>query len=151
MYAMRYNRLRAEKSIEHDLLEGIFYVTEESSLTPSACATGLQIRSQGMSRAHHVRNAQGNSIEVQIRTSVWTYCGERLASHWPTRHKGEHTLDTRRTSVRYALEHKAETNRGPASGPLRGNILLHPYGRAEDTRSRCHRLDFAFNIHSGLG
>ena len=158
VYAMRFIiDCEPEKSIEHDLCWKVYsYVTEEYEPDTKRLRDWLtNPKPNGYESLHiTVRNAQGNSIEVQIRTKRMDDIAESgLASHWSYKGiKGEHTLDTWLNSVRYALEHKAETKPEDLPQAPSGEIFCFtPTGELRILSAGATVLDFAFNIHSGLG
>ena len=101
-----------------------------------------------------MRNSDGNVIEVQIRTKRMDDIAESgLASHWSYKGiHGERTLDTWLNSVRYALEHKAQTKPEDLPQAPSGEIFCFtPSGELRILSSGSTVLDFAFNIHTNLG
>jgi len=106
-----------------------------------------------------VKNAKGSYLEVQIRTTRMDQIAESgLASHWSYKGiKKEATLDMWLTSVRGKLEQKDES--GKLSVNLTDDTLLAssdifvftPTGELRKLPAGATVLDFAFDIHSGLG
>lgn len=158
VYAMRFIiDCEPVKSIEHDLCWKVYsYVTEEYIPDEKRFRNWLDNpKPNGYESLHiTVRNAQGNYIEVQIRTKRMDEIAESgLASHWSYKGiKGEHTLDTWLTSVRYALEHKAVNNpEDMPVAPSKDIFVFTPSGELRILPVGATVLDFAFNIHSGVG
>ena len=101
-----------------------------------------------------VRNAQGNYIEVQIRTKRMDEIAESgLASHWSYKGiKAEQTLDNWLNSVRYALEHKAVSSPDDMPvAPSKEIFVFTPSGELRILPVGATVLDFAFNIHTNIG
>lgn len=101
-----------------------------------------------------VKNKQGASVEVQIRTTRMDQEAENgQASHWA--YKGirhEENLDKWLSSVRYALEHpRADGADDLPQPPSREIFVFTPTGELRILPAGASVLDFAFNIHSGLG
>lgn len=101
-----------------------------------------------------VKNKSGASIEVQIRTKRMDDEAENgQASHWSYKGiKHEAQLDKWLTSVRYALEHPHEGSPDELPQPPSKEIFV--FTPSEELRilpAGATVLDFAFNIHSGLG
>ena len=101
-----------------------------------------------------VKNKSGAYIEVQIRTKRMDDEAENgQASHWSYKGiKHEAQLDKWLTSVRYALEHPHESNPDELPQPPSKEIFVFtPSGELRILPVGATVLDFAFNIHSGLG
>lgn len=101
-----------------------------------------------------VKNKSGASIEVQIRTKRMDDEAENgQASHWSYKGiKHEAQLDKWLTSVRYALEHPHEGSPDELPQPPSKEIFVFtPSGELRILPAGATVLDFAFNIHSGLG
>lgn len=101
-----------------------------------------------------VKNKSGASIEVQIRTKRMDDEAENgQASHWSYKGiKHEAQLDKWLTSVRYALEHPHEGRPDELPQPPSKEIFVFtPSGELRILPAGATVLDFAFNIHSGLG
>lgn len=101
-----------------------------------------------------VKNKSGASIEVQIRTKRMDDEAENgQASHWSYKGiKHEAQLDKWLTSVRYALEHPHEGSPDELPQPPSKEIFVFtPAGELRILPAGATVLDFAFNIHSGLG
>lgn len=145
------------KEVEHDLCWKVYsYVTEEYIPDEKRFRDWLtKPKANGYESLHiTVRNAQGNYIEVQIRTKRMDDVAESgLASHWSYKGiKAEQTLDNWLTSVRYALEHKAVGSpEDLPMAPSKEIFVFTPSGELRILPVGATVLDFAFNIHSGLG
>lgn len=101
-----------------------------------------------------VKNKSGASTEVQIRTKRMDDEAENgQASHWSYKGiKHEAQLDKWLTSVRYALEHPHEGSPDELPQPPSKEIFVFtPSGELRILPAGATVLDFAFNIHSGLG
>lgn len=110
-----------------------------------------------------VKNAKGSYLEVQIRTARMDKIAESgLASHWSYKGiKKEATLDMWLTSVRQKLEQKDDSGNlgGTLNGETAENSMLAnndvfvftPSGELRKLPAGASVLDFAFDIHSGLG
>ncbi len=101
-----------------------------------------------------VKNKLGASVEVQIRTTRMDQEAEKgQASHWA--YKGvrhEESLDKWLASVRYNLEHVHEVSPEELPQPPSKEIFVFtPTGELRILPVGATVLDFAFNIHSGLG
>ena len=145
------------REVEHDLCWKVYsYVTEEYEPDTKRLRDWLtNPKPNGYESLHiTVRNSDGNVIEVQIRTKRMDDIAESgLASHWSYKGiHGERTLDTWLNSVRYALEHKAQTKPEDLPQAPSGEIFCFtPTGELRILAAGATVLDFAFNIHSGLG
>ncbi len=145
------------KEVEHDLCWKVYsYVTEEYVPDVKRLRDWLtKPKANGYESLHiTVQNSRGNYIEVQIRTRRMDEIAESgLASHWSYKGiKAEQTLDTWLTSVRYALEHKMVND--PDEMPLASQkdiFVFTPSGELRILPVGATVLDFAFNIHSGVG
>lgn len=101
-----------------------------------------------------VKNKSGAYLEVQIRTKRMDDEAENgQASHWSYKGiKHEAQLDKWLTSVRYALEHPHEGSPDELPQPPSKEIFVFtPSGELRILPAGATVLDFAFNIHSGLG
>lgn len=101
-----------------------------------------------------VTNDDNKPIEVQIRTRRMDEIAESgLASHWSYKGiKAEHTLDSWLASVRYAMEHQQVNNAEEMPlMPSKEIFVYTPSGELRILPVGSTVLDFAFNIHSGLG
>jgi len=146
-----------ESSLEKDLCWKVYsYVTEEYEPDTTRLRDWItNPKSNGYESLHiTVKNRSGASLEVQIRTRRMDDEAENgTAAHWS--YKGirhEQTLDRWLTSVRYALEHPSSTK--PEDIPIRPVneiFVFTPSGELRILPNGASVLDFAFNIHSGLG
>jgi len=101
-----------------------------------------------------VKNRYGAYIEVQIRTKRMDDEAENgQASHWSYKGiKHEEQLDKWLTSVRYRLEHPQDMKDEDLPQPPSKEIFVFtPSGELRILPVGASVLDFAFNIHSGLG
>lgn len=135
-------------------------VTEMYQPNPSRLKDWLSIpKSNGYESLHiTVKGADARWVEVQIRTRRMDLIAEKgLAAHWKYKGgKAEEGLDSWMNSIRDILE-SAET--GPME--LMKNISMDLYDKEVfvfTPKGDIHKLpmgatvlDFAFNIHSGLG
>lgn len=146
-----------DPKLEKDLCWKVFsYVTEEYESDTARLRDWLtNPKPNGYESLHiTVHNKQGNALEVQIRTKRMDDEAENgAAAHWS--YKGirhEENLDRWLKSVRYNLEHpydmKAEDLPQPPSGEI---FVFTPTGELRILSEGASVLDFAFNIHSGIG
>ncbi len=109
-----------------------------------------------------VKNKEGSFLEVQIRTKRMDDMAESgLASHWS--YKGirhEATLDKWLGAVRKALESPLGSDSDPMAAyyeddvlelPAKDVFVFTPSGELRKLPAGASVLDFAFDIHSGLG
>ena len=142
---------------EKDLCWKVYsYVTEEYEPDIKRLRDWLTTpRPNGYESLHiTVKNKSGASIEVQIRTKRMDDEAENgQASHWSYKGiKHEAQLDKWLTSVRYALEHPHEGSPDELPQPPSKEIFVFtPSGELRILPTGATVLDFAFNIHSGLG
>ena len=147
----------ADRTAEQDVCWKVYsYVTQEYEPDTSRLRDWLtQPKPNGYESLHiTVRDRAGRAIEVQIRTRRMDEIAESgLASHWSYKGiKGAQTLDKWLNSVRYNLEHKSVTAPEDMPKPPDGEIFVFtPTGELRILPSGASVLDFAFNIHSGLG
>ncbi|MBR6246866.1 MAG: bifunctional (p)ppGpp synthetase/guanosine-3',5'-bis(diphosphate) 3'-pyrophosphohydrolase [Bacteroidales bacterium] len=112
-------------------------------------------KSNGYESLHiTVKNKAGSYLEVQIRTVRMDDIAENgFASHWS--YKGirrEESMDKWLTAVRYALEHPdTDSPEELPQPPSREIFVFTPSGELRILPAGSSVLDFAFNIHSGLG
>jgi len=158
VFAMRFNiDCEPVKEVEDNLCWKVYsYVTEEYVPDEKRYRDWLtNPKPNGYESLHiTVQNSSGNYIEVQIRTKRMDEIAESgLASHWSYKGiKSEHTLDTWLTSVRYALEHKAVNKpEDMPIAPSKDIFVFTPSGELRILPAGATVLDFAFNIHSGIG
>ena len=146
-----------DRKKELDLCWKVYsYVTEEYEADTNRLRDWLtQPKPNGYESLHiTVRNRAGNALEVQIRTKRMDEVAESgLASHWSYKGiKGAQTLDGWLTSVRYNLEHRSDAAPEDLPKPPAGEIFVFtPTGELRILPAGASVLDFAFNIHSGLG
>ena len=101
-----------------------------------------------------VKNKRRAYIEVQIRTKRMDDEAENgQAAHWAYKGlKHEIQMDTWLSSVRYALEHPSEGNPDDLPQPPSREIFVFtPTGELRILSAGATVLDFAFDIHTGLG
>ena len=154
-----------DKSIEHALCWKVFsYVTEEYESDTKRLRDWLSNpKPNGYESLHiTVKNREGSSLEVQIRTKRMDDMAESgLASHWS--YKGirhEATLDKWLTAVRKALESPLGSEADPVAAyyedevheiPTRDVFVFTPSGELRKLPAGATVLDFAFDIHTNLG
>ncbi len=142
---------------EKDICWQVFsYVTEEYEADTKRLRDWVtNPKPNGYESLHiTVKNKSGASIEVQIRTKRMDDEAENgQASHWSYKGiKHEAQLDKWLTSVRYALEHPHEGSPDELPQPPSKEIFVFtPSGELRILPAGATVLDFAFNIHSGLG
>lgn len=101
-----------------------------------------------------VKNKQGASLEVQIRTTRMDDIAENgLASHWSYKGiKHVQTLDNWLTTVRYNIEHPTLVKPEDVPLPPSNEIFVFtPTGELIILPAGATILDFAFRIHTVLG
>ena len=146
-----------DSKVEKDLCWKVYsYVTEEYEPDTSRLRDWVtNPKPNGYESLHiTVKNRSGASIEVQIRTRRMDDEAENgSASHWSSKGiKHEEHLDRWLKSVRYALEHPHEGNSDDLPQPPSKEIFVFtPSGELRILSAGASVLDFAFNIHSGLG
>ena len=146
-----------DPKVEKDLCWKVYsYVTEEYEPDTKRLRDWISNpKPNGYESLHiTVKNKRGNALEVQIRTHRMDDEAENgAAAHWS--YKGiqhEQTLDRWLSSVRYSLEHQATVK--PEDMPLPPSkeiFVFTPTGELRILQAGSSVLDFAFNIHSGLG
>ena len=155
----------AEREIEHALCWKVFsYVTEEYESDTKRLRDWISNpKPNGYESLHiTVKNREGSYLEVQIRTKRMDDMAESgLASHWS--YKGirhEATLDKWLTAVRKALESPLGSDTDPMASyyeddlmelPSKEIFVFTPSGELRKLPAGATVLDFAFDIHSGLG
>ena len=155
----------AEREIEHALCWKVFsYVTEEYESDTKRLRDWISNpKPNGYESLHiTVKNREGSYLEVQIRTKRMDDMAESgLASHWS--YKGirhEATLDKWLTAVRKALESPLGSDTDPMASyyeddlmelPAKEIFVFTPSGELRKLPAGATVLDFAFDIHSGLG
>ena len=143
--------------IEKDLCWKVYsFVTEEYEPDTSRLRDWLTTpRPNGYESLHiTIKNSKGAFLEVQIRTRRMDDEAENgAAAHWA--YKGirhEETMDRWLKSVRYSLEHPYEGKPEDLPAPPDKDIFVFtPTGELRILPAGASVLDFAFNIHSGLG
>jgi len=101
-----------------------------------------------------VKNREGASLEVQIRTHRMDEIAESgFASHWSYKGiKREETMDKWLTAVRSALEHPGtDVSEELPQPPSKEIFVFTPSGELRILPAGSSVLDFAFDIHSGIG
>ena len=146
-----------DPKLEKDLCWKVFsYVTEEYESDTKRLRDWLTTpRPNGYESLHiTVKNKKGQALEVQIRTKRMDIEAESgNAAHWA--YKGirhEASMDRWLQSVRDALEHPFEATPEEMPAPPDKEIFVFtPTGELRILPAGASVLDFAFNIHSGLG
>ncbi|MBR4756837.1 MAG: bifunctional (p)ppGpp synthetase/guanosine-3',5'-bis(diphosphate) 3'-pyrophosphohydrolase, partial [Bacteroidales bacterium] len=146
-----------DPKVEKDLCWKVFsYVTKEYEQDTTRLRDWItNPKPNGYESLHiTVMNKRGAYIEVQIRTQRMDDEAENgQASHWS--YKGvqhEEQLDKWLTSVRYALEHPSSGSPEDLPQPPSKDIFVFtPTGELRILSAGATVLDFAFNIHTGLG
>ena len=146
-----------DPKVEKDLCWKVFsYVTEEYESDTKRLRDWLTTpRPNGYESLHiTVKNRKGQALEVQIRTKRMDIEAESgSAAHWA--YKGirhEASMDRWLQSVRDALEHPFEATPEEMPAPPDKEIFVFtPTGELRILPAGASVLDFAFNIHSGLG
>ena len=158
VFAMRFIiDCEPDRKLEQDLCWKVYsYVTEEYEPDTSRLRDWLSNpKPNGYESLHiTVKNKQGEFLEVQIRTSRMDIIAESgLASHWSYKGiKGDSTLDSWLSSVRYRLEHPFDTKPEDVPQPPSNEIFVYtPAGELRILPVGATVLDFAFNIHTMLG
>lgn len=154
-----------DREIEHALCWKVFsYVTEEYESDTKRLRDWISNpKPNGYESLHiTVKNKEGSSLEVQIRTKRMDDMAESgLASHWS--YKGirhEETLDKWLTAVRKALESPLGSDGDPMAAYYEDEIIdlqdkeifvFTPSGELRKLPTGATVLDFAFDIHTNLG
>ena len=154
-----------DRETEHALCWKVFsYVTEEYESDTKRLRDWISNpKPNGYESLHiTVKNREGSYLEVQIRTKRMDDMAESgLASHWS--YKGirhEATLDKWLTAVRRALENPLGSDGDPMASyyeddllqmPTKEVFVFTPSGELRKLPAGATVLDFAFDIHSGLG
>lgn len=146
-----------DPKIEKDLCWKVYsYVTEEYTPDTKRLRDWLTTpRPNGYESLHiTVANKQGNSLEVQIRTKRMDFEAENgSAAHWA--YKGirhEQSTENWLSSVREALENPLDRSPNHIPLPPANEIFIFtPSGELRILPKGASVLDFAFNIHTGLG
>ncbi len=146
-----------DHALEKELCWNVYsYVTEEYEADTSRLRDWItNPKPNGYESLHiTVKNAQGAYLEVQIRTKRMDAEAENgQAAHWSYKGiKHEQALDTWLKSVRYNLEHKFNTKSEDLPSPPSSEVFVFtPTGELRILPAGASVLDFAFNIHTGLG
>ena len=146
-----------DPALEKDLCWKVYsFVTEEYEPDTHRLRDWLTTpRPNGYESLHiTVKNKKGVYLEVQIRTRRMDDEAENgAAAHWA--YKGirhEQTMDRWLKSVRYSLEHPVEVSPEDLPAPPTDDIFVFtPTGELRILAAGASVLDFAFNIHSGIG
>ena len=146
-----------DPKIEKDICWKVFsYVTKEYEQDTNRLRDWItNPKPNGYESLHiTVKNRRGAYLEVQIRTRRMDEEAENgQASHWS--YKGvlhEEQMDKWLTSVRYALEHPGDGSpEDLPEPPSREIFVFTPSGELRILSAGATVLDFAFNIHTGLG
>ena len=146
-----------DPKVEKDLCWKVFsHVTKEYEQDTSRLRDWItNPKPNGYESLHiTVKNRRGAYIEVQIRTRRMDEEAENgQAAHWS--YKGvrhEEQMDKWLTSVRYALEHPSDGSPEDLPQPPSKEIFVFtPTGELRILSAGATVLDFAFNIHTGLG
>lgn len=154
-----------DRETEHALCWKVFsYVTEEYESDTKRLRDWISNpKPNGYESLHiTVKNKEGSFLEVQIRTKRMDDMAESgLASHWS--YKGirhEATLDKWLGAVRKALESPLGSDSDPMAAyyeddvlelPAKDVFVFTPSGELRKLPAGASVLDFAFDIHSGLG
>ena len=147
----------ADRKTEQDLCWKVYsYVTKEYEPDTKRLRDWVtNPKPNGYESLHiTVKNAEGASLEVQIRTKRMDDIAENgLASHWSYKGiKKDDTLDKWLGSVRYRLEHPFEAKAEDLPEPPSKEIFVFtPTGELKILPAGASVLDFAFCIHTGLG
>ncbi|MDO5442613.1 MAG: RelA/SpoT family protein, partial [Bacteroidia bacterium] len=153
------------REVEHALCWKVFgFVTEEYEPDTSRLRDWLSNpKPNGYESLHiTVKNAEGACLEVQIRTKRMDDMAESgLASHWSYKGiKHEAALDSWLNAVRSSLEHGSSETLSPPdtegeddlpAPPSKEIFVFTPSGELRKLSAGSTVLDFAFNIHSGIG
>ena len=154
-----------DRAVEHALCWKVFgFVTEEYESDTSRLRDWISNpKPNGYESLHiTVKNAEGACLEVQIRTKRMDEMAERgLASHWSYKGiKQEAALDAWLNAVRSSLEHGSAEPLSPPDyegeddlpvPPSKEIFVFTPSGELRKLTAGSSVLDFAFNIHSGIG
>ena len=154
-----------DRAVEHALCWKVFgFVTEEYESDTSRLRDWISNpKPNGYESLHiTVKNADGACLEVQIRTKRMDEMAESgLASHWSYKGiKQEAALDAWLNAVRSSLEHGSSETLSPPdydgeddlpAPPSKEIFVFTPSGELRKLAADSSVLDFAFNIHSGIG
>jgi GTP pyrophosphokinase len=146
-----------DSKVEKDLCWKVFsYVTKEYEQDTTRLRDWItNPKPNGYESLHiTVKNSRGAYIEVQIRTKRMDDEAENgQASHWAYKGvKHEEQMDKWLVSVRYALEHPSDGgSEDLPQPPSREIFVFTPSGELRILSAGSTVLDFAFDIHTGLG
>ncbi len=146
-----------DHALEKELCWNVYsYVTEEYEADTSRLRDWItNPKPNGYESLHiTVKNAHGAYLEVQIRTKRMDAEAENgQAAHWSYKGiKHEQAMDTWLKSVRYNLEHRFDTKSEDLPSPPSSEVFVFtPTGELRILPAGASVLDFAFNIHTGLG
>ena len=146
-----------DHALEKELCWRVYsYVTEEYEADTSRLRDWItNPKPNGYESLHiTVKNAKGAYLEVQIRTKRMDAEAENgQAAHWSYKGiKHEKTMDSWLQSVRYTLEHPYDTKTEDLPSPPSSEVFVFtPTGELRILPAGASVLDFAFNIHTGLG
>lgn len=154
-----------DRATEHALCWKVFsYVTEEYESDTKRLRDWISNpKPNGYESLHiTVKNKEGSSLEVQIRTRRMDDMAENgLASHWSYKGiKHEATLDKWLAAVRKALESPLGSDTDPMAAyyedevheiPTKEVFVFTPSGELRKLPAGATVLDFAFDIHTNLG
>lgn len=154
-----------DKETEHALCWKVFgFVTEEYEPDTNRLRDWISNpKPNGYESLHiTVKNSDGACLEVQIRTKRMDDMAESgLASHWSYKGiKHEAALDNWLNAVRSSLEHGTSQTLSPPDNegeddlpapPSKEIFVFTPSGELRKLSAGATVLDFAFNIHSGIG
>ena len=154
-----------DRAVEHALCWKVFgFVTEEYESDTSRLRDWISNpKPNGYESLHiTVKNSSGACLEVQIRTKRMDEMAESgLASHWSYKGiKQEAALDAWLNAVRSSLEHGTAEPLSPPDyegeddlpiPPSKEIFVFTPSGELRKLAADSSVLDFAFNIHSGIG
>ena len=154
-----------DRAVEHALCWKVFgFVTEEYESDTSRLRDWISNpKPNGYESLHiTVKNSEGACLEVQIRTKRMDEMAESgLASHWSYKGiKQEAALDAWLNAVRSSLEHGSSETLSPPdydgeddlpAPPSKEIFVFTPSGELRKLAAGSSVLDFAFNIHSGIG
>ena len=154
-----------DRAVEHALCWKVFsFVTEEYESDTSRLRDWISNpKPNGYESLHiTVKNDDGACLEVQIRTKRMDEMAESgLASHWSYKGiKKEAALDNWLNAVRISLEHGTAEPLSPPDyegeddlpvPPSKEIFAFTPSGELRKLAAGSSVLDFAFNIHSGIG
>ena len=154
-----------DRETEHALCWKVFgFVTEEYEPDTTRLRDWISNpKPNGYESLHiTVKNTSGACLEVQIRTKRMDEIAEKgLAAHWSYKGiKHEATLDSWLNAVRDSLEHGSTETLSPPdydgeddlpAPPSKEIFIFTPSGELRKLSAGSTVLDFAFNIHSGIG